>query len=265
MIRAAKNPIGDRLVWQLVHGALVKQFSTVRLRLSEPLSDELEHSSTVYYVNHSSWWDGYLCMVLERFAFHRQPTYLMMEERNLRRYRFFSWAGAFGVDRDDPRAALTSIDYAVSLLREQPGRGMYIFPQGTMLPNDRRPLYFFSGTARLATHAAKLGPSPTPPVRLVPVAMRLEFVQEQRPDAFISVGPARVLDPMDLPHPRMLNAEMTETLTNEVDRLRDTIIAEQFDDFAIVLRGKQGVDRIFDRLASRGRRESRRAQIEGRA
>src|SRR5262249_955698 len=147
------------------------------------------------------------------------------------------------------------------LLRDRPGRGMYIFPQGTMLPNDRRPFYFFSGTARLAIHAAKPGPSATPPVRLVPVAMRLEFVQEPPPDAFLRVGRARLLDPANLPHPRVLNAEMTETLTHEVDRLRDMIVAEQFDDFSVVLRGKQGVDRIFDRIASRGRRESRRAQI----
>ena len=71
----------------------------------------------------------------------------MMEESQLRRYFFFSWIGCFSVDRHHPRAAMQSIQYAAHLLKEHPGRMVWLFPQGEIAPNDRRPLVFFRGAA----------------------------------------------------------------------------------------------------------------------
>jgi hypothetical protein len=59
---------------------------------------------------------------------------------------------------------------------------MWLFPQGEMLPQDRRPLKFFSGIAKLAEKIAN--------VNLVPVCFRYEFLMEQRPEVFISIGRA---------------------------------------------------------------------------
>ncbi len=253
MIKAAKNPVGEWAVWRLARSALVKHFATVRARQDAPLDSAARSLSTIYYVNHSAWWDGHLCMVLARLVTH-QPGYLMMEEKNLRRYRFFTWAGAYGVDRDDARAALMSLDYAAGLLREQPGCAMFVFPQGTIVPNDRRPLALSRGVAHLARRAGA--------VRLAPVALRYEFSQEQRPDAFISVGPARVLYGDEAPRPRALMADLAADLTATIDALRADVVAERLADFTIVLRGKSGIDRAFDQLASRGRRPSRRLDAE---
>jgi 1-acyl-sn-glycerol-3-phosphate acyltransferase len=129
-----------------------------------------------------------------------------------------------------------------------------VFPQGTLIPNDRRPLRLYSGLARLAQRVGQ--------VQLVPVAFRYEFLQEQRPDAFASIGPPRLLTPATPIHPRALTTELTAALTAEVDALHADITAEQFAGFTTILRGKQGIDRIFDALASRGRRESRRLTME---
>ncbi len=254
MIRAAKNPLGETLVWQLIRHAVTTHFSAVHARWR----DEGERNAapalpTIYCPNHSNWWDGYLCMVLARTVFHHEP-YLMMEERNLARYRFFTWAGVFGVDRDDARAAVASLDYAADLLRGHPARGLYLFPQGTMVPNERRPLRLYSGAARLAQRVGR--------VRIVPVAFRYTFLQEQRPEAFISIGPAHEVT-ADA-HPRATTAWLGDAITAELDALTADVTAEHLTDFTTIMRGQSGIDRAFDRLASRDRRASRRlAQADG--
>ncbi len=255
MITAAKHPVGSALVWQLIRTALVKHFSAVRLR--QRGAPWTEAVPTLLYVSHTSWWDGYMCLVLEHGLLHRDP-YLMMEEKNLRRYRFFSWAGVFGVDRDDGRAALQSLEYAAGLLRDHPDRDLYLFPQGSVMPADQRPLHLYSGAARLA---ARVGG----PVRLAPVALRYEFLQEQRPEVFASVGPARIITPDESQHHRALLATMTSDLTAELDLLHADITAEHLEDFRTFLRGRTGIDRAFDRLLLRQRRESRRHAIEAAA
>lgn len=285
MIRAAKNPLGEALVWQLIRHAVTTHFSAVHARwrdeerrdtqdtesarkLTEKagLAQHLPRSSasirdlrvptppslpTIYCPNHSNWWDGYLCMVLARTVFHHEP-YLMMEERNLARYRFFTWAGVFGVDRDDARAAVASLDYAADLLRGHPARGLYLFPQGTLVPNERRPLRLYSGAARLAQRVGR--------VRVVPVAFRYTFLQEQRPDVFISIGAGRVVMADD--HPRATTAWLGDAITAELDALTADVTAERLAAFTPILRGRGGIDRAFDRLASRTRRESRRMAQE---
>lgn len=251
MITAAKNAPGEWLVWRLVRGAFFKQFSAVHARLRPARTDADRARATIYYLNHSNWWDGYACMVLARFAL-RQPAYLMMDERNLRRYRFFTWAGCFSVDRDDGRAARATLDYAAGVLAGQPGSALFIFPQGTLVPNDRRPLQFYSGLARLAARV--------PGARLVPVAARYEFLQEQRPEAFLSVGAPLDLEPGAPVHPRALTAGLAARLTADLDTLRADLAAERLDDFTPLLRGRQGIDRTFDRLLLRRRRASRRLE-----
>ena len=243
MIRAAKNPLGQAALTWLVRSSLRKHFNAVHVR------GEVSGSAlpTIYAPNHSTWWDGHLCHVVANDVLHHDG-YLMMEERNLKRYRFFTWAGCFGVNRDDARAAIASLDYAAELLRGHPERGMYIFPQGTMVPNERRPLHLYSGVARLAQRVGA--------VRVVPVAMRYSFLQEQRPDIFISIGVGRDVSATDTS--RALTAWLGSAITSELDALTADVTAERLDGFTTVLRGKGGIDRIFDQLASRGRRESRR-------
>jgi 1-acyl-sn-glycerol-3-phosphate acyltransferase len=246
MIQAAKNPLGERLVWRLVRSSLRSHFHAVHVRRNG--DEQIAHLPTIYYVNHSNWWDGYLCMALNQLAL-RQDCYLAMEQKNLRRYRFFAWAGVFGLDRDDGRDALAALDYAAALLKDHPERAAFMFPEGTMAPNDHRPLRFYSGVAHLARRVGD--------VRIIPIVLRYEFLQEQRPEAFISVGPPQIVSAASL-HPRALTASLATTLTTELDALRDDVVAERLADFQPILQGKGGVDRIFDRAMSRGRRESRR-------
>jgi hypothetical protein len=201
------------------------------------------------YLNHPSWWDGYMAFALNRALLRdRFEGYLMMEEKELRRYRFFAWCGAFSVDRQDARSAMRSVAYIGRLLAERRDRALWIFPQGEITPNDRRPLMAFSGVAHIARRAGG--------ATRWPVALRYEFRGEQRPEAFIRAGPAH-----RAPAPstgsrqgdattHALTAEVTARLTAACDALRDEVNADDLAGYRALLRGRPGVNRVFD--AARG-------------
>jgi 1-acyl-sn-glycerol-3-phosphate acyltransferase len=236
-IPARHSRVGDMLIyWALVRSAIWSHFARVWLRLEGPIPTPAD-GPLICYLNHPSWWDGYMALVLNRMVLrNRFQGFCMMEERELMRYRFFTWMGAFSVDRQDARSAMRSVAYISRLLAARPDRALAIFPQGEIRPNDRRPLTIFAGIAHVARRAGG--------ATLWPVALRYEFRGEQRPEAFIRAGPAHFA-PADI-DARVLTAEAGARLTAACDALRDEVTGEQLGGYRVLLRGRPGPDKIFD-------------------
>ncbi|HEY1428231.1 MAG TPA: lysophospholipid acyltransferase family protein, partial [Candidatus Tumulicola sp.] len=125
--------------------------------------------------NHASWWDGIVPYAVQRALAPRIPFYLMMSEEQLRRYWFFRFGGAFSIDAESPRDCLRSLEYASG--RASEGAGVWIYPQGKLEAADPGSL---RGGFLLAARAARK------PV--ITVALRLKFLEAQRPDAFVEIG-----------------------------------------------------------------------------
>lgn len=242
-IPARHSRAGDALVyWGLVRSALWSHFERVWLKLDGPVPAPAD-GPLIVYMNHPSWWDGYMAFVLNRMVLGgRFQGFAMMEEAQLRRYPFFGWSGAFSVHRQDARSALRSVAYAGRVLAERPARSLYVFPQGEIAPNDRRPIEVFSGLARVAQRAGG--------ATLWPVALRYEHRGEQRPEAFIRAGPAhRAPAGADA---RALTAEVGARLTAACDALRDEYAAGDLAGYRALLRGRAGVNRVFDAVRGLG-------------
>jgi 1-acyl-sn-glycerol-3-phosphate acyltransferase len=236
-IPAARNRPGyDLIYWSLIRTALWNHFDRVRVQIIGRLPCR-EDGPLICYLNHPGWWDAYMAALVDRKLLRlRFESYGMMEEPQLRAYRFFRWAGAFSVDRHNPREAARSVAYISRLLREQSGRALYIFPQGTITPNDQRPLVLFSGLAHIVRRSGG--------AMLCPVALRYEFRGEQLPEAFIRFGPVhRVAAPVDV---QALTAEATQRLTESADALRAAVVADDMSNFRVLLRGRPGINRVFD-------------------
>jgi chlorobactene lauroyltransferase len=240
-ILARHSRAGAALIyWALVRSAIWSHFARVWLRVEGPIPAPA-HGPLICYLNHPSWWDGYMALVLNRMVLgNRFQGFCMMDERELRRYRFFSWIGAFSVNRQDARSAMRSVAYISRLLAARCDRALAIFPQGQITPNDRRPLLMFPGMAHIAQHAGG--------ATLWPVALRYEFRGEQLPEAFIRAGPAHHA-PADI-DARALTAEAGLRLTATCDALRDEVTGGQLEGYRVLLRGRLGPDKIFD--AARG-------------
>jgi 1-acyl-sn-glycerol-3-phosphate acyltransferase len=180
---------------------------------------------------HVGWWDPLVFFHLSRVRFVGKH-YVMMEEANLRQFPFFGWLGAFSLDRRARGAALPSVRYALARLRE-PGARVWIFPQGALQPADFRPLRCEPGAGWLAARTETLA---------VPVALRYEFLESQRPEIFVSFGTPRTVLPVG--HPAGVDP-VADMLTAEADRLRDDVYRAQLDGFDRILEGRRSVSDLF--------------------
>lgn len=131
----------------------------------------------LYMMNHSSWWDGLAVYHAVRSA-SNGDHYLMMDERQLGRYRFFRRIGAFSIDKTSRRGVLQSLEYAAALLKE--GKRVWVFPQGDIVHPERGPLEFQTGVGRILAEC--------PEAAAVPVTMVYSFCMRQKPEASMRVG-----------------------------------------------------------------------------
>jgi 1-acyl-sn-glycerol-3-phosphate acyltransferase len=236
MIKAQKNKLFERLFLAYTKRELQRHFHGVHVAGLETI-DRIDRSlPIIVYCNHSSWWDALLAFILAREVF-ALDAYAMMEEKQLRRYRFFRLIGAFSVVRESPRAAVDSMRYAASLFT-RPNVALWIYPQGVMVPNDVRPLRFYPGIARIAGMVGR--------VQFVPVAHRYEFLMQQRPEAFSLIGDPWM--PEDPGTPENLAAALQKRLTDLLDVLRCRIAENELEGFRKILAGRMSVNERYDRI-----------------
>lgn len=240
-IPAAKNLLGNELIYRfLIRWPLWKSFHCVWAQVIGRLPHRND-GPLLCYMNHPSWWDGYISAIIHRHLLRwGTSNYVMMEEEQLRAYRFFTWAGAFSVHRQNAREALRSITYISRVLQQQPGRALYMFPQGEITPNDRRPLIIYPGLAHIAKRLGR--------AVLAPVALRYELCGEERPELFIRFGPLHhVQAPVDV---HALTQEIQARLTTSVDALRESSVAGERDTFCVLLKGRSSTNTLFDRVST---------------
>lgn len=244
MLSAQKFPLGGMLIRCLIYSSLRKHFDRVFFRMATPLTKEQRLLPIIICANHSSWWDGYMAALVERHL--GLDAYLMMEEPQLKRYFFFRWAGCFSVNRHNARSAAQTIQYAANLLKGHPGRFVWLFPQGEITPNDHRPLVFFSGAVHIAKSVA--------PALLYPLAARIEYMAEQYPNLYISMGEPILIGEQELQTPgffKNYTKKLETMVTDELDQLRADVITNKPTNFIQIMHGKTSANRILDAILFR--------------
>jgi chlorobactene lauroyltransferase len=235
MIEAEKHKTIEAVFAAINRRMLRRAFNSLRLSGGGHVGALDRNLPMIFYGNHSCWWDGLIEFFLGREEFG-VDSYLMMDEEQLTRYRFFRWIGAFSVNRNSPREAVASMRYAISLF-DRPNRVLWIYPQGVMKPNDARPLAFYPGIGRIVQ---ALGSA-----QVVPIVHRYEFLMEQRPDALMSLGkPLLVTSVRD---PRTMTRELEDRLTLQLDDIRRCVAAGALDDFTVILKGNSSTNIRYDR------------------
>ncbi|MEO8288088.1 MAG: lysophospholipid acyltransferase family protein [Chloroflexota bacterium] len=239
--KANKNAPGEWIVQRLLikpslrraFGGIYAAIDPAALRLRKPAPYPV-----IFCMTHSGWYDGYIASVLNERVFHHDD-YLMMEEANLARYFFFTWMGVFGVDRENVRSALASIEYISEVLSEGENRSLFMFPQGTMRHPDARPIKLYSGIATIARKVGKCA--------IVPMAIRYDFLMEQAPDAFVRLGAPVMVDTDKRPvNARELTNHLTDVLTKTADRLHADISAYNREPYRLVMSGRGSINKTWD-------------------
>ena len=92
MIPANKNDIFDSILYAYFKGVTRRAFHTIAARGIEKLRALPADRPVIIFCNHTNWWDGVLIYLLTRQMRHK-AGYLMMEEKQLKHYNFFTWLG----------------------------------------------------------------------------------------------------------------------------------------------------------------------------
>jgi len=239
--RANKNVLGGWLVQTLLlKPSLKRAFSGIYVSI-DPAQLRLRGVATypvIFCLTHSGWYDGHIAFMLNDRVFHRDG-YLMMEDVNLARYFFFTWLGVFGVDRDNVRNALASIDYISDILRRGGNKALYLFPQGAMYHPDQRPLKLYSGVATIARKVGRCA--------IVPVAIRYDFIMEQAPGAFVRVGPPILVESEKSSiNSRELTNRLTVVLTAAADRLHTDASEYNLSPYRRLISGRGSSNKLWD-------------------
>ncbi|MCE0499040.1 MAG: lysophospholipid acyltransferase family protein [Methylacidiphilales bacterium] len=187
MIAANKNDILDSFLFVYFRYLTRRAFHTIAGRGFEHLRQLPDDRPVILFCNHTNWWDGLIIYLLSRKMPHK-AVYCMMEEKQLKHYRFFTWLGAFSVDLSSPLRSAASLRYAQRLLQKN-DTAIWLFPQGRLC-RQNEPIETRPGTDYLAQNA--------PHALLVPVALRYDFFREDRPNSLIEVGrPFQAIDSSD--------------------------------------------------------------------
>ena len=128
-------------------------------------------------MNHHSWWDGLIPLLLNEFCFH-QNARALMEDKQIKQYPLFQKIGAFSISRQDPRKAITSLRYAVDSFQREHS-SLFIYPEGKITPAGLS-MNFEGGLAWLSN---KL-----PSVDIVPIGIYMHTIRHAKPELHLQVG-----------------------------------------------------------------------------
>jgi 1-acyl-sn-glycerol-3-phosphate acyltransferase len=219
VIRARKGGLSTWAVEAYLRTKMRSAFRGLWLRGVLPPGD----AGLLVYANHASFWDGFVLHALAQAA--GWDAYCLMEEKNLRRYRFLTRLGAFSVCPGEVASTLAAFRYAKGLLKEK--AAVVLFPEGEIRPFGELPLRLEGGLEVLArvSQAACL-----------PVAIRYAFFEDEKPDILLEVGVA---------HPAVSLAAFGERLGAGVESLHDV---RRLDGFQRLWAGRAGVAQRWDRV-----------------
>jgi 1-acyl-sn-glycerol-3-phosphate acyltransferase len=208
MIPAHHNKIAHLLFRPYLHFLTKNKFHCVRV--FGPLPEFPPDRSVLLLPNHSSWWDGFIIYLVNDLYWKKKP-YVMMEEKQLKRFPYFNKLGAYSVCPGNKTDVEKSIIYTAELLAK-PENLVFMFPQGKLLPWHQRPLVFKQGYKRILDSV-----SVKPLIYIC--GIRPEFTREQYPEIFLEFRSVN-MDETE-------KDELTGIMENLLKNLENRIVLEE--------------------------------------
>lgn len=182
----------------------------------------------IVYVNHPSWWDPLIGMLLAEFLMPGTEQYAPMDAAALAHYGIFRRLGAFPVQQGTVRGGVQFVRSSMGVL----GRSnavLWVTPQGTFSDVRTRPVVFRGGLTALVERV--------PGVTVLPIAFEYAFWDERLPEALINVGaPFK---------PDANGGNLEQSLAETLDELALLSKARDGAAFKTLLSGSAGAGQIY--------------------
>ncbi|HVE60089.1 MAG TPA: lysophospholipid acyltransferase family protein [Pyrinomonadaceae bacterium] len=221
MLEANKSKLFEKIFSVYNRNLLKRRFYSFQVSGLDFLLNKNINTPLIIYCNHSSWWDGLIAFQISHET--ALDSFVMMEEKHLKKFFLFRKLGAFSIIRENPREALKSVDYAAKLLTGKLNRTLWIFPQGEILPNDLRPIRFYNGLAKIIK---KAGFS-----EVTSLSIRYEFLGGFKPQIFVKIEKPELISVNADFNVKQLTLNLTENLTDNLNTLKSDIINHNLADY----------------------------------
>lgn len=234
-LRVARSPFLVKLFTRYCRGYLRRNFHALRLsRAGRPLDER--GGPLVVVLNHPSWWDPLVCLLLAELMPQRQ-AYGPMDAAALRKYRFFERLGFFGVEAGTRQGGQAFLRTAIAILG-QAGSALWITGQGQFTDPRERPTRLRPGVGHLVRRLEN--------ATVLPLALEYPFWQERFPEALARFGePLYVARGRDRTADEWMTA-IEASLQATQDALADEAKLRDPTRFDTLIGGKAGVGGIYD-------------------
>jgi 1-acyl-sn-glycerol-3-phosphate acyltransferase len=239
-------------------GYLARHLHTVRLSRQPPAPQPPPAQALVVYLNHPSWWDPLVGLLLASTLYPGRAHYAPIDAAALARYRFFARLGFFGVAPGTAAGARRFLAVSEQVLA-RPATALWVTGGGRFADPRERPVALRSGLGHLARRLARRPVGV--PVLFLPLALEYPFWEERTPEALARFGVPLAVG--GEPHDAALAADdWTARLAGCLQETQDALAAEAVARdpaaFEVLLGGAAGVGGVYDlwrRLRARLRGE----------
>ena len=235
-----------------------RSFHAVRVAHGErfPRAGSIASERLIVTLNHPSWWDPLISILLSRHLLPGYFHYAPMEASALAHYRFMRRLGLFAVDNSAPSRASIQFLRAGMHVLDAPSSVLWVTPEGHFTDVRHRPIVWKPGLATLVARAR--------PCTVVPLALEYAFWDERLPEALALIG-----EPMTFDGAKTTSDEcgmhLIQRMTAAQDELAALALTRSSRCFETVLRGSTGVGRVYDLWKRTQARITGRTYIPGAA
>ena len=190
----------------------------------------------VFYLNHASWWDPLIGLLLSQQYWPSRQHYAPIDAAALKRYRILSRTGFFGVEAGTLRGAAMFLKCSLAILQSSVS-AIWITGEGRFCDPRTRPAEIRPGLAHLARRI--------PSAAFVPLAIEYPFWEERFPEVLCRFG-----TPVDTSKSQNTTRDWTAHLAHAMQINQDALAAESIarspESFKTILGGRAGVGGIYD-------------------
>jgi 1-acyl-sn-glycerol-3-phosphate acyltransferase len=205
------------------------------LRIAKGTRDSLaslagHRGPVIVVMNHSSWWDPLVALMVGRELCPQRTGCAPMDARELAKFGMLRKLGIFGIDPDDAKSLPAMSRYVLDCFAREPMATLWITPQGRFM-DVRDAIALRPGTAAIAARA--------PGVRCVSLAIEYAFWVDQKPEVFTRLA--------DVPTPATpstahWHAGLTAAMQANGDALAALVRARDASGFEPLSAGEGGRD-----------------------
>ena len=213
-----------------------RSFHAIRVARGGPLP-ALPGGPVIIIVNHPSWWDPLIGIILSTFMPPDRGHYAPIEAKGLAQYRFLAKLGFFAVETGTAEGARAFLRTSLNILSRTESV-LWITPQGEFVDPRIRPVTLKDGVGILAYRLEG--------ATIIPLALEYPFWNDRAPEALAWFGEA-----IPVPAPRSRTpAEWTRVLGRALEESQDQLAAaaraRDPELFTPVVMGSSGVGGVYD-------------------